>query len=93
MIASNLAEEKPVEKKGSTLDTVLTVGSVALALDAIIVPFFTGKTIHEWMGLPPASDYKVWGDRTALMAERAIWGVLTLYQMGRYSFQKYKKEN
>ena len=85
-------ETKPIEKKErSTLDKVVAVGSAALALDAIIVPFLTGKTIHEHMGLPPASDYKVLGERTALMAEQALWGVTMLYQIGKNWYDnKYK---
>jgi hypothetical protein len=69
-------------QKKTTLDKVILVASAGLALDVMIVPFFTGKTIHEHLGLPPANDYKVLGERTALMAEQALWGVTMLYNFG-----------
>ncbi len=75
----------------STLDKVVDVGSIALALDAIIVPFFTGKTIHEHLGLPPASDYKVLGERTALLTEQALWGVTMLYHLGKELYKRHYK--
>ncbi|MBU1246005.1 MAG: hypothetical protein ABIJ20_00155 [Nanoarchaeota archaeon] len=37
-------------KKSSTLDKIINTANIALALDAIIVPFLTGKTIHEHLG-------------------------------------------
>jgi hypothetical protein len=86
----NKAQSNPRTER-STLDKVVAVGSVALALDAIIVPFLTGKTIHEHLGLPPASDYKVLGERTALMAEQALWGVTMLYQLGKDYYNRHYK--
>jgi hypothetical protein len=83
--------ESKSKNERSTLDKVVAVGSVALALDAIIVPLLTGKTIHEHLGLPPASDYKVLGERTALMAEQALWGVTMLYQLGKDYYNRHYK--
>jgi len=80
-----MEEASTLEEKTetSTFDKGVTIASVALAVDSIIVPFLTGKTLHEHVGLPPASDYKVLGECTAVMAERAMWGVTVLYKVGK----------
>ncbi len=72
------------------MDCVLAVAWIALTADAIIVPFLTGKTLHEHIGLPP-SDYKLLGSRTVLIAEQATWGAVTLYQTAR-SYLKTRPE-
>jgi hypothetical protein len=43
------------------------------------------------LGLPPDSGYKILGERTALMAERAMWGISTLYLNRKYLFGREKK--
>lgn len=65
----------------STLDKAVIVGMSTLAIDGIIVPFFTGKTAHEYLGLPPPGDLKILGERTALQAEQAVWGLTILYSI------------
>lgn len=64
----------------STLDKVIGVGGAILALDSIIFPFLTGKALHEYLGFASASDYKILGERTALMAEQAVAGISMIYR-------------
>ncbi len=81
---------KQLKMKKTNLDKIILVTSAALALDAIITPFFTGKTIHEYLGAPSAKDYELFGETNALMAERVMWGVATLYCVGVEKYKSYK---
>ena len=62
-------------KNLTTTAKTLLIGSCVLTLDSIVSPYMTGKTIHEHLGLPPESDYKL----TALGAEQALLGLITFY--------------
>ncbi len=75
--------KKQTEKKWSTLDKVVGLSSACLAIDGIIIPFLTGRTLRDSLGLPPAGDYELLGDRTVKMAESALWGLTNLYLVGK----------
>lgn len=62
-------------------ETIAGIVSGTLAVDSIIVPFLTdGKTtLHEYLKIPPKTNHKIWGDRTILMAEKALVGATFLY--------------
>lgn len=54
--------------------------SAVLGVDSIIFPFISGgKTLHEYVGLPPDMSQKILGERTLMMVEQALWGVSNLY--------------
>lgn len=75
--------QKKRNKEWSTLDKIVGLSSVGLAIDGIVVPFLTGKTLHDWLGLPPAGDYKIFGEKTVKMAEGALWGLSQFYLVGK----------
>jgi hypothetical protein len=74
----------------NTLDKKIISLSALLAVDAIIFPFLTGDTLHSQLGLGSTQDYKIWGERTLLTVQQALWGATMFYQVNR-GF--YKNEN
>lgn len=71
-----------------SINKAIVLTSAALAVDGVIVPFLTGKTLHEMVGIPPPGDYQIWGERTVRQAEAALWGVTMLYSIGTGLYKK-----
>ena len=79
-VEPTLTRLKP--KKEMSIDVkVMGIVTGLLAVDSVLVPFCTdGKTtLHEYLGLPPNTSLKIYGERTLLMAEQTVFAVSNAY--------------
>ena len=83
------AEQNANRRFTSTLDKIMIGLSFAMGLDSIAVPIFTGFTIHEYLGIPPKSNYQIYPGVTALIVEQGIWTLSMFYNT---AMALYKKE-